>query len=296
MVLKGDELFRTSVIEDLGLVTQKNTTDREESAYRRCTLQWSAGMIAILGGLLGLAIFLVLCGMVIALIQAMVRGVVQLLFALIYVVGPAVLGLFIVTLGLQIVLNLGSPNASADPTMPGLSGLLAFCIILTLRVVQWRGRADRNDGVVPSGTVQADVLPSMPVPPRPPEPVEADDPIASAWTRALKLAPERQEALMKARGTCAALLAATDHPEGIPQPEITETAVLIRHHLAPYVDGIERRLEGAAQGERATIIAEMTTFLLGFADRAARALTASGPDLADEDLARQAHLSAQLFG
>ncbi|QSR17444.1 hypothetical protein [Novosphingobium sp. KA1] len=244
----------------------------------------------------GMAIFLlmrfIIMVWVVRVAERVILGTLNLiksiLFALIFVFAPAILGAFIIALGLQIALNASSPTGSGDPTMPVLIGLLSFFAILAMRIWQWQARRQRE-------TTLAQAMPDMVATSHEGEASNAQDPMALAWYRAMKIAPKRQDELMSARAACVALLTAVDQSDGLPDTDMIETATLIRNHLIPFVDSMERRLQGATRAERKGIVDEMARYLLGFGDRARRALAAAGPDQKEQDAALHAHLSAQLF-
>lgn len=214
--------------------------------------------------------------------------------ALIFVFGPAVLGSFIIGLALQISMNLtmGGGTTSADPTMPVLIAFLAFFVIVAVRGWQWQARRHRPN-MLPQGATPTGHAAEAPEPADYPAGCES---IADAWSRAIKLAPERRDDLLDARATCGALLAAAELHDGIPDSAMIETAALIRNNLAALIDSTERRLRRARPAERGAMIDEMVTFLLGFAQRAQQDMQASNLAADEADAALRAHLAARLFG
>jgi hypothetical protein len=227
-------------------------------------------------------------------VHGVLRLIKSILHASIFVFGPAVLGAFIVGLGLQIGLNLDASggNSSADPTMPVLIAFLAFFVIVALRGWQWKARRHHQNASVQKAVEADDVIEA---------PEQANYPagyelITDAWSRAIKLAPERRNDLLNARTACAELLNAVELHESVPDFAMTETAMLIRNHLTALVDSSERRLRGARPSERKLIVEEMVEFLLGFAQRAQQDMSVAGPSLDEKDSAMRAHLYSQLFG
>jgi hypothetical protein len=77
----------------------------------------------------------------------------SILRALIFVFGPAVLGAFIIGLGLQIAMNLNASggNSSTDPTTPVLIAFLAFFVIVAVRGWQWTARRHHQNAPVQEG-------------------------------------------------------------------------------------------------------------------------------------------------
>lgn len=217
----------------------------------------------------------------------------RILHALFFVVGTAFVGAFIVGFALQIAMNVAAGgNASASPVMPVLSGFLAFFVLLALRGWQWRARHNRQKATASVGPEVGDADEAS---------EQADYPagyenVAEAWSRAIALAPRHRDELLGARATCAALVAAVECQDHIPDSAMIETAALIRNHLAALVNSTERRLLGAKPSERKAKIEEMVKFLLGFAQRAQQDMQAVGLSADDEDSALRAHLATQLFG
>lgn len=226
-------------------------------------------------------------------IQSILNFVRRLCHAMIFIFGPAVLGGFIIGLALQIVMNLKKVGGTtpADPTMPILIAFLDIFVIVAVRGWQWQTRRHRPN-MLPQRAGQMG---------HPTEALEpADYPpgcesIADAWSRAIKLAPERRDELLEARATCSALLAAVELHDGLRDSAMIETAALIRNHLAALVESTERRMRGATRSEKAAIIEEMAKFLLGFARRAQIDLASVGRPYEDH-AALRAYLTSQLFG
>ena len=252
-------------------------------------------------GLGGMALFFflrfLLLTWMVQIVGNVVHGVLRLiksiLHALIFVFGPAVLGAFIAGLGLQIGLNLDASggNSSADPTMPVLIAFLAFFVIVAVRGWQWTARRHHQNAPVQE-VAEADDTIEAPGPADYPAGYEL---VADAWNRAIKLAPERRQDLLRARTVCAELLNALELHDNIPDVAMIDTATLIRNHLAALVDSTERRLRGARPSERAATIDEMVKFLLGFAKRAQQDMQSATASIEEDDTALRAHLVSQLF-
>lgn len=224
--------------------------------------------------------------------QSVLRFAKELIYALIFVFGTAILGAFIVTLGLQLALTYAAGGENADPTMPVLWGFLAFFVIVAVRGLQWRARRNRQRVVTLAGPEAGDTgeVPELA------DYAAGYENVAEAWSRAIALAPRHRDELLAARATCAALVAAVEQQDHIPDSAMIETVALIRNHLAALVDSTERRLLGAKPSERKAKIEEMVKFLLGFAQRAQQDMQAAGTSAEDEDSALRAHLASQLFG
>lgn len=260
-------------------------------------LVFAVGVLGLGGmALLFFLRFLLLAWMV-QIVGHLVHGVLRLiksmLHALIFVFGPAVLGAFIVGLGLQIGLNLDASggNSSADPTMPVLIAFLAFFVIVAVRGWQWTARRRHLNAPVQEAAEADDTIEA----PGPAEYPAGYELVADAWNRAIKLAPERRNDLLSAQTVCAELLNAVELHDSIPDVAMIETAMLIRNHLAALVDSTQRRLRGAKLSEKAAMIEEMVKFLLGFAQRAQQDLQSAGPGKEEEDIALHTHLTARLF-
>lgn len=222
-------------------------------------------------------------------VQSMLRFAKELIYALIFVFGTAILGAFLIALGLQLAFTYAAGGENADPTMPVLWGLLALFVIVAVRGLQWRARRNRRkaDGE-PFGKVSEA--------PEPPDYPAGYEHVADAWDRAIKLAPKYRNDLSEARATCAYLVNAVEHHGDIPDSAMIDTAALIRNNLAPLVDSTERRLRGAKHADRAEAIAETVKFLIGFAARAQQDMQGEGFARSDADSALRAHLATQLFG
>lgn len=225
-------------------------------------------------------------------VQSVLRFATELIHLLVFVFGTALLGAFIITLGLQLALTYVAEGESADPTMPLLWGVLAFFVIVAVRSVQWNVRRNRQKVVTSAGPEARDTdeVPKL-----------ADYPagyenVAEAWSRAIALAPRHRNELLGARATCAGLVTAVEQQDHIPDSAMIETAALIRNHLAALVDSTERHLRSAKPSERKAKIEEMVKFLRGFAQRAQRDIKTVGLSADDEDSALRAHLTAQLLG
>lgn len=222
------------------------------------------------------------------------RFVKDMIHALIYVFAPAIVGAFIIGLALQLIMNAMSSNgaSSADPTTPVLVACLAFFVIVAVRGWQLKRRRDHSMVVAVPGEQEAgDAAQAADLPVYP----AGYETIADAWKRAIELAPRYRAELLDAAGACAALLAAVEQQDGIPDSLLTETAVLIRNHLAALVDSTRRRLLCAKAPERPAIIEEMVKFLRGFAKRAREDMQAMSFGTDEEDSALRAHLATQLF-
>lgn len=223
------------------------------------------------------------------------RLVKDIVHALVFVFAPAIVGAFIIGLVLQLFVNTMSGNgaSAADPTTPALVACLAFFVIIGVRGWQWKRRHDRRLVVASLGEPDASdadeaaELPDYPL---------GYENIVEAWKRAIELAPRDRADLLDAADTCAALLAAVEQQDGIPASAMTETAVLIRSYLSPYVDSVQRRLIRAKRSERKAVVDEMVKFLMGFARSAQRDMDAAGLSANKGDSALRAHLDAKLFG
>lgn len=77
-------------------------------------------------------------------VQSVLRFATELIHLLVFVFGTALLGAFIIALGLQLALTYVAEGESADPTMPLLWGVLAFFVIVAVRSVQWNVRRNRR--------------------------------------------------------------------------------------------------------------------------------------------------------
>jgi hypothetical protein len=259
-------------------------------------LVFAVGVLGLGGmALLFFLRFLLLTWMV-RIVSNVVHGVLQLirsiLHALIFVFGAAVLGAFIIGLGLQIGLNLDAGGGnSADPTMPVLIAFLAFFVIVAVRGWQWRARRHHQNAPVQEAAEADDTIEG----PGPADYPAGYELVADAWNRAIKLAPDRRNDLLSARTVCAELLNAVELHDCIPDVAMIDTATLIRNHLAALVDSTGRRLRGAKPSERAAVIDEMVKFLLGFAKRAQQDLQAVRTSVEEEDVTLRAHLASQLF-
>lgn len=222
------------------------------------------------------------------------RLVKDIVHALVFVFAPAIVGAFIIGLALQLILNAmsGNGSSSADPTTPALVAFLAFFVIIAVRGWQLKRRRDPSMVVAPPDEQEAgDAAEAADLPVYP----AGYETIAEAWKRAIELAPRHRADLLDAAGVCAALLAAVEQQDGIPDSAMTETAVLIRNHLAALVDSTKRRLLGAKPRERTAIIDEMVKFLRGFAKRAHEDMQATSFGADEEDSTLRAHLASQLF-
>ncbi len=260
-------------------------------------LVFGVGYLGLAAMVLSFVLRFLLLTWAVQVVGNVVQGVLDLIKtairALIFVFGPAVLGGFVVGLALQIGMNLsmGGVTTSADPTMPVLVAFLAFFIIVAVRGWQWSAlRYRRNIPHQEAAPTDQGVEASEPT-----DYPSGCESMADAWSRAMKLAPERRDDLLDARATCGALLAAVELRDGPPNSAMIETATLIRKHLAALVDSTERRLRGAKRSDKRAITKEMVTFLQGFALRAQRDLAAPGPSVKDQDAALRAHLASQLF-
>lgn len=226
-----------------------------------------------------------------SVVQCVLRFAKELIHSLVFVLGAAMLGGFIMTLGLQLALTYVAKGGSADPTMPLLCGLLAFFVIVAVRSVQWKARRNRTgiDNPLASElavTSDASELTQYP---------SGYEHVVDAWNRAARLAPKHRDDLLKASAACAHLVDAVEHSKDIPDREMIDTAALIRNNLAALIDSTERRLRAAKPHERSKIIAEMVKFLMGFARRAQRDMEMLKQASADEDSALRAHLASQLL-
>lgn len=246
----------------------------------------------------GMALFFSLRFLLLVWIVQVARHVVQnilrmfktVLHALIFVIGTAVVGAFVIGLGLQIGANLiaGGADKSADPTMPVLVAFLAFFVIVAVRGWQWSARCNR----LPDGPEVSDAAETS----EPADYPTGYEAVADAWNRAITLAPKHRDELLDARAVCAELVNAVEGHHGIPDIAMIETAALIRNNLAALVCSTERRLRGAKRSDKAAATKEMVTFLQGFALRAQQNLVSSGPSVKDQDAALRAHLTSRLFG
>ncbi|KUR74209.1 hypothetical protein [Novosphingobium sp. Fuku2-ISO-50] len=259
-------------------------------------LVFGVGFLGLAAMVLSFALRFLLLTWAVRVVGNVVQGVLGLIKtiirALIFVFGPAVLGGFVIGLALQIGmnLNLGGGTTSADSTMPVLVAFLAFFMIVAVRGWQWQARRNQQNMLLqetqPMGHAKETSEPAD-YPP-------GCEGIANAWSKAIKLAPERRDDLLDARATCGALLAAVELSDGLPDSAMIETATLIRNHLAALVESTERRLRGAKRSEKAAIVEEMAKLLQGFARRAQSDLAAAGRAFED-DAALRAYLTSQLF-
>jgi hypothetical protein len=217
-------------------------------------------------------------------VQSVSRLIKTIIYTLIFVFGPAVLGAFIIGLGLQfiVVLYANGSNSSADPTMPILLAFLAFFIIIAVRAWQWSARRVRK----PTAEQERGTLGGHP---------SGSGMLVDAWAKAIQLAPGARADILDAQSACAALLTAVEMKDGLHDDSMIETALLIRDYLAALIDSTERRLHDAQPAEKVTIIAEMVRFLLGFGQRARHVLQAVVPSVVEDDAALRAHLATQLF-
>ncbi len=208
----------------------------------------------------------------------------RLCHALIFIFGPALLGGFIIGIGLGVGENAtsNSSTGSAGPMQPVLLAFLGFFVIVAIRAWQWNSRQNRTGPESPeqkSGNAGS--------------PHQGN--VADAWARAVKLAPARRDELLDAQAACSALLAVVESGEGEPVDAMIETAELIHGYLALFVDSVERRMVRAKRSEKSAIVQEMVTFLRGFAQRAQRDMRAAGLGTGEGDSALRVHLAAQLF-
>jgi hypothetical protein len=259
----------------------------------------AAGLLGLSGVALIFLLRLMLLTWLVQVVAQALQGMLSLiksfLSAIIFVLVPAALGGFIVGITLQIVMNLASLSAggeSANPTMPLLVAFLTFFVIVATRTWRWKASRGCQNIVTPEVALDGAgaVTPSETVCYLP-----GYEAVANAWKRAVMLAPERRADLADAEANCATLLHLFGRHDGVLDSGISETAMLIRKHLASLIDGTERRLRGASSSVRSAAIDEMVTLLLGFAQRARQDLQAFGPSKEEEDKALRAHLAAQLF-
>ncbi len=253
-------------------------------------------------GLVGIALFgflrFLLLTLLVQVVGNAVRGALGLvktaLHALIFVFGTALVGAFIVGIGLQIITTLAADGAAADATMPTLVAFLVFFVLLAWRGWQWQARRNGSNAaqpVVSEATIPDDGTHTLELAPLP----DGYEGVAGAWEKAIKLAPERGEELADAQASCAQLLAVVEQHESIPDGEIRETVVLIRKHLQALVDSTERRLRGASVAAKKATVEEMVKLLLGFGQRAQQDLEAAGLTPEEDDAVLRAHLAARLF-
>lgn len=220
-------------------------------------------------------------------VDSIMQSLKNAFFCMVFIFGTALLGAFIIGIGLQIVMGTGS----SDPITPILIGLLSFFVIVAVRAQQWRSRRTgrQSDGIIPEAAeepVEAELLTPYPA---------GYEGVVDAWNRAIELAPARREALLQARTACAELAVAAESHDALPNPAIIDTTVLIRNHLAALVQSTERRLRSADPAEKAAMTEEMVHFLIGFGRRAQTDLAAAGIDMEQEDAALRSHLASQLF-
>lgn len=212
-------------------------------------------------------------------VQGILGFVKRLCHALIFILGPALLGGFIIGTGFGVGENAtSSSNGSADPMQPVLLAFLGFFVIVAVRAWQWNSR---QSPTAPESPEQKSVNVGSP----------DQGIVADAWARAVKLAPAQRDELQDAQTACSALLAVVESGGAM-----IETAELIRGYLAPFVDSVERRVVRAKRSEKSAIVQEMVRFLRGFAQRAQRDMQAVGARADGEDSALREHLASQLFG
>lgn len=218
------------------------------------------------------------------IIQSIMGFVNRLCHALIFVLGPAVLGGFIIGVALQSGANLtsSSGNSSADPTQPVLLAFLSFFVIVAFRAWQWSKRKDRTSRDLPA--TNSSKLPST-----------KDRLMAGAWARAMELAPTRRDDLLDAQAACSALLTAVELGESLPDEATIETATLIRDHLVALIASTERHLRGESASQKEGTIPEMVKYLLAFGDRARRDLLAMKAKADTQDATMRTHLATKLF-
>lgn len=218
-------------------------------------------------------------------IQGILRFVMRLCHALVFIFGPALLGGFIIGIGLGVgeTATSNSSTGSAGPMQPVLLAFLGFFVIVAIRAWQWNSRQSRT---APESPEQRSGNAGSP----------HQGNVADAWARAVKLAPALRDELQDAQAACSALLAVVESGEGEPGDAMIETAELIHGYLAPFVDSVERRMVRAKGSEKRAIVQEMVKFLRGFAQRAQRDMRAAGLDSGEGDSALRVHLAAQLFG
>lgn len=232
-------------------------------------------------------------GLVGRVAQSILRWIGGVLHAVISIFGVALVGAFIGGLGLQIGMTfiIGGVNDAVDPTMPILIAFLSFFVIVAVRGWQWRAR---RNGKKAGALARSEISDATEVSELADYPAGYEN-VAVAWRQAITLAPRHRDDLLAARATCAGLVAAVEKHDGIPDSAMTDTATLIRNHLAAWVDSTKRRLLGAKPSEKKAIIEEMVRFLRGFAQRAQWDMRASDLSANEEDMASRAHLAAQLF-
>lgn len=214
------------------------------------------------------------------IIQSILSFTRRLCHAVIFIFGPAMLGGFIVGLGLQLAFSSG--NTSVDPVQPVLLAFLAFFVIIAFRAWQWNSR---GSSAKPGRSELASSKFASPV----------DRLVADAWARAIALAPSKRHDLQVAQAACCSLLTAVEVRDNMPDDTLIETETLIRDHLAALVDSTERHLHGGSACQKDAAIAEMVKFLLAFGDRARRDLLVATTKIDAQDTAMRAHLEAKLF-
>jgi hypothetical protein len=261
-------------------------------------------MLAIIGGLIGICIIIVLAIAIFSIIAASL-----------YILVPALIIGGIAGL---------ATGATAGPGWGGAAGLLAFLIAGKHWAKKLKRKLDDAEEEKKQRRINVDFV-SVTPPPKPkeaaspplretppasadeaakpkPRPIdtlllepESDRAIGVAWKRAETLAPDRSDDLLSARKACAELLHANDGHSGIPSDAMRDTAILIRRHLVKLVEQTEIETARAHATKRSAAIGEMLRLLMGFGTRAREALAPLHEQASDDLTSLHAHLNNQLF-